>query len=49
MSKCLSLGSPPPGLDLILVPGMGHDLPTAFHENVAEAIRRNADRGPARP
>jgi pimeloyl-ACP methyl ester carboxylesterase len=36
-----------PGSELLLVPGMGHDLPLAFHETFAEAIRRNADRASA--
>lgn len=33
-----------PGSELLLVPGMGHDLPAALHESFAEAIRRVADR-----
>ncbi len=36
-----------PGSELLLVPGMGHDLPIALHETFVDAIRRNADR-PAR-
>ena len=35
-----------PGSELLLVPGMGHDLPIAFHETFVEAIRRTADRAP---
>lgn len=33
-----------PGSELLLVPGMGHDVPVALHETFAEAIRRTADR-----
>lgn len=33
-----------PGAELLLVPGMGHDLPSALHETFVEAIRRTADR-----
>jgi pimeloyl-ACP methyl ester carboxylesterase len=33
-----------PGSELLLVPGMGHDVPVALHESFADAIRRNADR-----
>jgi pimeloyl-ACP methyl ester carboxylesterase len=33
-----------PGSELLLVPGMGHDLPVALHETLADAIRRAADR-----
>jgi pimeloyl-ACP methyl ester carboxylesterase len=33
-----------PGSELLLVPGMGHDVPQALHETFVEAIRRNADR-----
>jgi pimeloyl-ACP methyl ester carboxylesterase len=34
------------GSELLLVPGMGHDLPVPLHGTFAEAIRRNADRAP---
>ncbi len=33
-----------PGSELMLVPGMGHDLPAELHETFVEAIRRVADR-----
>ncbi len=33
-----------PGSELLLIPGMGHDVPVALHETFVEAIRRNADR-----
>jgi pimeloyl-ACP methyl ester carboxylesterase len=33
-----------PGSELLLVPGMGHDVPEALHETFVEAIRRTADR-----
>ena len=33
-----------PGADLVLVPGMGHDLPAGLHDLFAETIRRTADR-----
>lgn len=33
-----------PGAELLLIQGMGHDLPAALHETVVAAIRRNADR-----
>lgn len=36
-----------PGSELLLVPGMGHDVPEALHGTFVDAIRRNADR--ARP
>lgn len=36
-----------PGSELLLVPGMGHDVPRDLHETFVEAIRRVADR--ARP
>lgn len=32
------------GSELLLIDGMGHDLPTALHESLAAAIRRTADR-----
>jgi pimeloyl-ACP methyl ester carboxylesterase len=33
-----------PGSELLLVPGMGHDLPVQLHDTFVEAIRRLADR-----
>ncbi len=33
-----------PRAELLLIDGMGHDLPPALHETFAEAIRRTADR-----
>ncbi|WP_340540996.1 alpha/beta fold hydrolase [Nocardioides sp. GXZ039] len=33
-----------PGADLLLIDGMGHDMPPALFETLAAAIRRNADR-----
>jgi pimeloyl-ACP methyl ester carboxylesterase len=33
-----------PGSELLLVPGMGHDVPPALHETFVEAIRRVAAR-----
>lgn len=33
-----------PGADLLLIDGMGHDVPIALHETFTSAIRRNADR-----
>lgn len=33
-----------PGAELVLIDGMGHDLPTALHPTFVEAIRRTADR-----
>ena len=33
-----------PGAELLLVEGMGHDLPPALHDTLAGAIRRVADR-----
>jgi pimeloyl-ACP methyl ester carboxylesterase len=33
-----------PGAQLLLIPGMGHDLPPALFETFRDAIRRNADR-----
>ena len=32
------------GSELLLVPGMGHDVPIELHETFVEAIRRTADR-----
>jgi pimeloyl-ACP methyl ester carboxylesterase len=37
-----------PGSELLLVPGMGHDVPHELHETFADAIRRVADKAPAR-
>jgi pimeloyl-ACP methyl ester carboxylesterase len=36
-----------PGSELLLIPGMGHDVPPELHETFAEAIRRVADRAAA--
>ena len=33
-----------PGAELLLVPGMGHDLPEALFATFTEVIRRTADR-----
>ncbi|GAA2142306.1 alpha/beta hydrolase [Nocardioides koreensis] len=33
-----------PGAELLLIPGMGHDLPAELYETFAQAIRRTADR-----
>jgi pimeloyl-ACP methyl ester carboxylesterase len=33
-----------PGAELLLIDGMGHDLPSALFETFADAIRRTADR-----
>jgi pimeloyl-ACP methyl ester carboxylesterase len=33
-----------PGAELLLIDGMGHDLPPALFETFAEGIRRTADR-----
>jgi pimeloyl-ACP methyl ester carboxylesterase len=33
-----------PGSELLLVPGMGHDVPRALHRTFVDAIRRVADR-----
>ena len=33
-----------PGAILLLIPGMGHDLPVALHATYADVIRRTADR-----
>ena len=37
-----------PGAELILVDGMGHDLPPALFDTFADGIRRTADRRRAR-
>jgi pimeloyl-ACP methyl ester carboxylesterase len=34
-----------PGSELILVPGMGHDIPQSLHETFVDAIQRNASDG----
>jgi pimeloyl-ACP methyl ester carboxylesterase len=34
-----------PGAELLLVPGMGHDLPPALHDTFVDAIRRIASAG----
>lgn len=34
-----------PGAELLLVDGMGHDLPAELYESFAQAIKRTADRG----
>ena len=36
-----------PGSELVLVPGMGHDLPAALYDSFVDAIRRVADRASA--
>ena len=33
-----------PAAELLLVDGLGHDLPTDLHETLARAVRRTADR-----
>jgi pimeloyl-ACP methyl ester carboxylesterase len=33
-----------PGAELLLIDGMGHDLPPALFETFVSAIRRTADR-----
>ncbi len=35
-----------PGAELLLVDGMGHDLPADLYESLTQAIRRTADRAP---
>ncbi|MGN6130601.1 MAG: alpha/beta fold hydrolase [Nocardioidaceae bacterium] len=37
-----------PGSELLLVPGMGHDVPVELHDTFVDAIRRNADRASGR-
>jgi pimeloyl-ACP methyl ester carboxylesterase len=37
-----------PGSELLVVPGMGHDLPVALHPIFVDAIRRTADRARSR-
>jgi pimeloyl-ACP methyl ester carboxylesterase len=36
-----------PGSELLLIPGMGHDVPRDLHETFVDAIRRVADRARA--
>lgn len=36
-----------PGAQLLLIPGMGHDLPVALWETFRDVIRRTADKAPA--
>ncbi|GAA2507749.1 alpha/beta hydrolase [Streptomyces thermolineatus] len=38
-----------PGAELLLLPGMGHDLPVQLEETVADAIARNASRAAGGP
>ena len=33
-----------PGAELLLIDGMGHDLPAALHRTFTDAIRSTADR-----
>jgi pimeloyl-ACP methyl ester carboxylesterase len=33
-----------PGAELVIVPGMGHDLPTGLFDLLVDAISRTADR-----
>ena len=33
-----------PGAELLLMPGMGHDMPAELHHTFVDAIRRTADR-----
>ena len=35
-----------PGSELVLFPGMGHDVPKALFEQITDVIRRTADRAP---
>jgi pimeloyl-ACP methyl ester carboxylesterase len=37
-----------PGSELLLVPGMGHDVPPELHQTFTEAMRRTADRARGR-
>ena len=37
-----------PGAELLLIDGMGHDIPPALFATFADAIRRTADRAPTR-
>ncbi|NYG56735.1 alpha/beta fold hydrolase [Nocardioides perillae] len=36
-----------PGAELVLVDGMAHDVPTALHRTIVDAVRRTADRAAA--
>ena len=36
-----------PGAELVLIDGMGHDLPTDLYDTFVEGIRRTADRAAA--
>ena len=38
-----------PQAELLLIEGMGHDLPRPLYDSFADAIRRTADRPPRRP
>ena len=38
-----------PGSELLLIPGMGHDVPRDLHRTFVDAIRRVADRAHSRP
>jgi pimeloyl-ACP methyl ester carboxylesterase len=38
-----------PGAELVLIPGMGHDLPAELYATYVEVIRRTADRAPDPP
>jgi pimeloyl-ACP methyl ester carboxylesterase len=33
-----------PGAELLLIDGMGHDMPRPLYETIASGIRRTADR-----
>ena len=33
-----------PGAELVLIDGMGHDMPPGLYDTYVEAIRRTADR-----
>jgi len=44
---CLDFLASHPGSELLLVPGMGHDIPVALHETFADAIARVASRAEA--
>jgi pimeloyl-ACP methyl ester carboxylesterase len=36
-----------PGAELLVIPGMGHDLPPVLYETLADAIARVAERSKA--
>ena len=38
-----------PGAQLLLIPGMGHNLPPELFETFCDAIRRTADKAPSEP